>query len=121
MKKTMNPQKQIVPIVAKNENDLGVLLGLNSVETATMIYRAELAELVSNAIEKSLLTHAQIAQIAGTARATVTRIAQLNTQSISSDLLVRVLAATGYSVKTKMVKLSSKSVKTLSLNHKLAA
>jgi predicted XRE-type DNA-binding protein len=83
------------PIRAKTAEDLGRVLGLSQAETGEMEFRSELTCALARIIEDGNLTHAEIAQRAGTSRTRVTAIANGNTQGISTDLLIRVLSATG--------------------------
>ncbi len=71
-------------------------LGLSAVDTAEMEFRSELTVALSKIIQSGKLTHMEIAKRAGTSRTRVTAIANGNTQGVSTDVLIRVLAATGY-------------------------
>ncbi|MDH4186447.1 MAG: helix-turn-helix domain-containing protein, partial [Nitrospira sp.] len=53
------------------------------------------------------LTHAAIAKQAGTSRTRVTAIANGNTRGVSTDVLIRVLAAIGYRVEMRVRKSSA--------------
>jgi predicted XRE-type DNA-binding protein len=61
-----------------------------------MEFRSELTCALTKIIRNGNLTHAAIANRAGTSRTRVTAIANRNTQGISTDLLIRVLSATGH-------------------------
>jgi plasmid maintenance system antidote protein VapI len=50
-------------------------------------------------LEKRGLTHAQVAKLAGTSRTRITALTNRNTKDISTDLMLRVLAALGVSAK----------------------
>ena len=50
------------------------------------------------------LTHAQVARLARTSRTRVTAIMNRNTKDVSTDLLLRVLYALGYTAKVKFQK-----------------
>ena len=76
--------------------DLGQALGLSPSETAEMEFRSELTVAIAKIIHGGNLTHEQIAKASGTSRTRVTAIANGNTKGISTDVLIRVLAATGY-------------------------
>ena len=71
-------------------------LGLSAVDTAEMEFRSELTVALSKIIQSGKLTHTEIAKRAGTSRTRVTAIANGNTQGVWTDVLIRVLAATGY-------------------------
>jgi len=55
-------------------------------------------------IQAGRLTHADIAKGAGTSRTRVTAIANGNTHGVSTDVLIRVLAATGYRAEVRVKK-----------------
>jgi predicted XRE-type DNA-binding protein len=84
--------------------ELGLALGLSDVDTAEMEFRSEITVNLARLIKSGKLTHAQIAYKAGTSRTRITAIANGNTQGISTDVLIRVLAATGYKASLKISK-----------------
>ena len=86
--------------------ELGEALGLSAADTAEMEFRSEIAVALARIISHGPLTHDQIAIRAGTSRTRVTAIANGNTQGISTDVLIRVLAATGYKAKVKVSKVA---------------
>ncbi len=86
-------------VVTHTADELGEALGLDVVDTAEMEFRSELTTALIKAIERRKLTHAQLAERAGTSRTRVTAIANGNTRGISTDVLIRVLAAAGYSAR----------------------
>lgn len=90
--------------VAKSADELGEILGLSPQETAVMEFRTNLGILVARAIKASGLTHEEIAKRAGTSRTRVTGIANQGLSGVSSDLMIRVLAATGYRINTQLRK-----------------
>ena len=100
MKQT-NPEKLIR---AKTAEELGKALGLSAAETGEMEFRSELTCSLAKIIQNGKLTHAEIAKRAGTPRTRVTAIANGNTQGISTDLLIRVLSATGYKAELRVRK-----------------
>ena len=55
-------------------------------------------------IQAGRLTHAAIAKGAGTSRTRVTAIANGNTHGVSTDVLIRVLAATGHRAEVRVKK-----------------
>ena len=59
-----------------------------------MEFRSELTVALAKIIQAGRLTHAEIAKRAGTSRTRVTAIANGNIHGISTDLLIRALAAT---------------------------
>ncbi len=96
-----SPEK---PIRVKTAKELGQALGLSVVESAEMEFRSELTCAVSRIIREGNLTHAEIAKRAGTSRTRVTAIANGNTQGMSTDLLIRVLSATGHRAELRVRK-----------------
>ena len=101
--------------MAKNNNlittaeELGAALGLSAADTAEMEFRSEMTVKLAKLIRDGRHTHAQIAKRAGTSRTRVTAIANGNTQGISTDVLIRVLAATGYKATLKISRAYSQS------------
>ena len=89
-------------IVTHTAEELGEALGLSPADTAEMEFRSELTVAISKIIQSGKLTHLQIAKSAGTSRTRVTAIANGNTQGVSTDVLIRVLAATGYRAEVKV-------------------
>jgi predicted XRE-type DNA-binding protein len=100
MKQT-NPEKVIR---VKTAEDLGSALGLSAAETGEMEFRSELTCALGKIIQNGKFTNAEIARRAGTSRTRVTAIANGNTQGISTDLLIRVLSATGYKAELRVRK-----------------
>ena len=76
--------------------ELGHVLGLSAADTAEMEFRSDLTVALAKIIQTGQLTHAEIAKNAGTSRTRVTAIANGNTHGVSTDVLIRVLAATGH-------------------------
>jgi predicted XRE-type DNA-binding protein len=97
--KQSNPNK---PIRAKTAEELGSALGLSTAETGEMEFRSELTCALAKIIRNGKLTHAEIAKRAGTSRTRVTAIANGNTQGVSTDLLIRVLSATGHKAELRV-------------------
>ena len=92
MKKT----RTVKPISVRTADELGDALGLSRAETAELEVRSDLTVALSKIIQSGTLTHEEIAKRAGTSRTRVTAIANANTSGISTDVLIRVLGATGY-------------------------
>ncbi|MEO5956887.1 MAG: XRE family transcriptional regulator, partial [Nitrospiraceae bacterium] len=59
---------------------------------------------LANIIQSGGLTHADIAKGAETSRTRVTAIANGNTRGVSTDVLIRVLAATGHRAEVRVKK-----------------
>jgi predicted XRE-type DNA-binding protein len=92
------------PTRVKTAEELGRALGLSAAETAEMEFRSELTRALTKIIRDGNLTHAEIAKRAGTSRTRVTAIANGNTQGTSTDLLIRVLSATGHKAELRVRK-----------------
>ncbi len=82
-------------IVAKNADEIGDILGLSKSDTALMKYKAHLSALAVKAMEKSKLTVNEIVKRSGVARSKVSAVKNGATVSVSCDLLVKIIAATG--------------------------
>ena len=84
--------------------DLGRAVGLSAADTAEMEFRSELTVALAKIIQSGSLTQAKIANCAGTSRTRVTAIANGNTHGVSTDVLIRILAATGYRAEVRVKK-----------------
>jgi len=84
--------------------ELGEALGLSKAETGEMEFRSDLTCALAKIIRNGKMTHAEIAKKAGTSRTRVTAIANGNTKGISTDLLIRVLSATGHKAELRVRK-----------------
>jgi len=93
---------------AKTADDLGRALGLSKGETGEMEFRSELVCALAKIIKNGKYTHEEIAKRAGTSRTRVTAIANCNTRGISTDLLIRVLSATGHKAELRVRKAAAK-------------
>ena len=91
-------------VTVRTAKDLGRALGLSAADTAEMEFRSELTVSLAKIIQSGRFTHAEIAKRAGTSRTRVTAIANGNTQGVSTDVLIRVLAATGYRAEVRVRK-----------------
>ncbi len=100
MKKS-NPDKSIR---VESAEELGNALGLSAAETGEMEFRSDLTCALAKIIRSGKMTHAEIAKKAGTSRTRVTAIANGNTKGISTDLLIRVLSATGHRAELRVRK-----------------
>ncbi len=96
--------RKIKPIVTRNAAELAALLGLSPADGAEMEFRADLNETIVEIVKRKHITHAQLAKLAGTSRPRITNLLNGNTGDISTDLMLRVLAALGYKVQCKISK-----------------
>ncbi len=77
----------------KNAKALADDLNLNEAEAAVMELKAKLYQQAAKSISKSKLTHEEIAKKVGTSRARITRIANLGENSLSVDLLLKLIVS----------------------------
>jgi predicted XRE-type DNA-binding protein len=95
------------PVRVSTAEELGHVLGLSKAEAGEMEFRSKLTCALAKIIQHGKLTHAEIAKLAGTSRTRVTAIANANTQGISTDLLIRVLSATGHRAELRVRKVAA--------------
>lgn len=87
--------------VTRTAGELARALGLSPADGAEIELRSDLNSKIVAVVQRKGLTHAQVARLAGTSRTRVTAIMNRNTKDISTDLLLRVLYALGYTAKIK--------------------
>ena len=88
-------------LVARNSKELSEALGLTEADRAVMEIQFELAEQIALETRRAGMTHAQLAQLAGASRPRVTAILNGNLDGVSTDLLLRILAALGVRVRLR--------------------
>lgn len=88
--------------LSKATKQLAKDLGLNEADAVVMELKSKLYSLASNSIQKSKLTHEEIAKKIGTSRARITRIANLGENSLSIELLVKVIVTLDSKVPLKV-------------------
>lgn len=76
-------------------------LGLTPADGAEIHLRSDLNSKIVEIVQRKGLTHAQVARLARTSRTRVTAILNRNTKDVSTDLLLRVLYALGYTAKIR--------------------
>ena len=86
-------------VVTRTAEELAKALGLGPAEGAEIELRSALNSKIVEVVRMKGLTHAQVATLARTSRTRVTSIMNRNTKDISTDLLLRVLYALGYTAK----------------------
>jgi predicted XRE-type DNA-binding protein len=91
-------------IVTRNAAELAKALGLTPAAGAEIELRSHLNSKIVEVVQRKGLTHVQVARLAGTSRTRVTAIMNHNTKDISTDLLLRVLYALGYTAKIRFQK-----------------
>jgi len=82
-------------VTAETPNEVGRILGLTPGDIALMKYKAELSSLAVRAIEESGLALNEIVRRSGVARSKVSAVKNGATVSVSCDLLVKIIGATG--------------------------
>jgi predicted XRE-type DNA-binding protein len=85
-------------VVAETPDDIGRILGLTPGDMALMKYKAELSRLAVKSIQESGLTIKEIVKRSGVARSKVSAIKNGATVSVSCDLLVKIIGATGVEI-----------------------
>ncbi|HZZ42139.1 MAG TPA: XRE family transcriptional regulator [Tepidisphaeraceae bacterium] len=88
--------KQRKNIVARTAGELAEVLGLSPLDGLEMEVRTELNTRIIQIVQRSGLTHAQVAKAARTSRSRVTAILNRDTHDVSTDLLLRIVASLGY-------------------------
>jgi predicted XRE-type DNA-binding protein len=88
-------------VVARNPDELGKVLGLSDGDIAVMKYKAELSRIAVQAISKSHLGVNEIVKRSGVARSKVSAVKNGATVSVSCDLLIKIIGATGTQIHLK--------------------
>jgi predicted XRE-type DNA-binding protein len=91
-------------IKSKNPRELAKILDLTSSDAMEMKVRSSLNSKIIEIVKKEKITHAKVAKMAKTSRSRVTAILNRNTKDISTDLLLRILGALGYTAEMKYKK-----------------
>ncbi len=86
-------------VVTRTAGQLAKALGLTPADGVEIELRSTLNSKIIEAVRRKSLTHAQVARLARTSRTRVTAIMNRNTKNISTDLLLRLLYALGYTAK----------------------
>ncbi len=92
-------KKKTKGVVARTASELAEVLGLERADGIEIAVRSALNTKIIQVIEKRAVTHARVAQLAGTSRTRITALINRNTKDISTDLMLRVLGALGVSAK----------------------
>jgi predicted XRE-type DNA-binding protein len=85
--------------LARNASELAAILGLSEAEAALMEYKAKISGIAVEAIENSGMTVNEIVKKSGVARSKVSAVKNGATVSVSIDLLIKIIAATGTKLK----------------------
>ena len=79
-------------------------LRLSRSDAIDLDLRRQLIDKIIDAARRSGLTHAQLAKAAGVSRTRLTAVLNRNRAQVSTDLLLRILAALGYRAKVTFVR-----------------
>ena len=90
--------------IARDARQLAKALGLTPADAVEMEVRSTLNDKIVDIVRRHALTHAQVANLCGTSRTRITAIMNRNTQDVSMDLLLRILARLGYRAKISFSK-----------------
>lgn len=91
--------KKVRSVMARNSRELAKELGLTPADGMEIEFRSDLNDKIIEVVRQKALTHADVAQLARTSRTRITAILNRNTQDISTDLMLRVLASLGVQAK----------------------
>jgi len=92
------------PVITRTAAELAEALGLCADDALQIELRAELADRIARIVAASGLTHRQVAELAKTSRTRLTAILNRNLQGVSTDLLLRIVAALGYRPRLSIVR-----------------
>jgi len=95
---------KLKPTVARTPEELARALGLSSAAAKEWQVQHILLGRLKEITRRQKITHAEIAERAGTSRTRVTAILNGDIEHVSSDLLIRILASLGYRVKIAVVR-----------------
>ena len=96
---------KVKPIIARTPEELAKALDLTAADAKEWQVQYALLRKLQGIVQRRKLTHAEVAKRAGTSRTRITAILNDNLESVSSDLLVRILGSLGYGVKVSFFKL----------------
>jgi predicted XRE-type DNA-binding protein len=88
-------------VVARNSRELADVLGLSEADRAAIEFQLNLAEQIALEVRREGMTHVRLARLAGTSRPRLTAILNGNLEGVSTDLLLRILAALGVRVQIR--------------------
>ncbi len=98
---------RVKPTVAGTPEALAEALGLSTADAKEWQVQYALLKRLKEIVRKRKITHAEIAERAGTSRTRVTAILNEKLDNVSSDLLIRILGALGYRVRVTVSKVNS--------------
>ena len=96
--------KKVKPIASSSVKELAEDMGLSPADAVEWVLRHSLTEKIIQTAEQNRMTVTQIAKGAKTSRARVTNVLRSDSQGISIDVLLRILGATGQTIKISYTK-----------------
>ena len=96
--------KKSKSIVTRSAAELAKALGLTPAACAEIELRSHLNSKIVEVVQRKGLTHSEVARLARSSRTRVTAIMNHNTKDISTDLMLRILYALGYTAKIRFQK-----------------
>jgi hypothetical protein len=88
--------KGIKPIVVRSAVELAEAFRLSPADAVEWEVRSQINDKIIDAVARSGMTHTQVAKAAKTSRSRLTAILNRNRAQVSTDLMLRILAALGY-------------------------
>ena len=82
-------------------NHLGEMLNLSKSDLALMEYKAEISRIAVKSIAASHMSVNEIVELSGVSRSKVSAVKNGATISVSIDLLLRIIAATGTKIRIR--------------------
>jgi predicted XRE-type DNA-binding protein len=98
---------RVKPVVAGTPEALAGTLGLPLADAKEWQVQYALLKHLKDIVRKRKITHAVIAERAGTSRTRVTAILNDKLDNVSSDLLIRILGSLGYRVRVTVSRVDS--------------
>ncbi len=99
----MKKAKKKQHYVARNAEELAQVLGLSPADAVELEVRSKINNMIIKVVAQQGLTHAAVAKLSGTSRTRMTAILNRNTQDVSTDLMLRILASLGYRARITFV------------------
>jgi predicted XRE-type DNA-binding protein len=87
------------PLISKNAKELATAMGLDACDALEWEFRYSLTQRIIAIFKARHMTVTEVANKAKTSRARITHILKADSQGISIDVLLRILAAVGQRVK----------------------
>lgn len=94
-------------IVARNPEEIAKAIGLTGADSKEWQVQYALLKQLQQIVRDEGVTHAEVARRGRTSRTRVTTILNGNFDTLSSDLLIRLLGALGYRVKVSIIRVDA--------------